>query len=135
MREFSSFLSIVLAVCITVIGAWVLNGLLVELYSGHTFRGHELVITDTAIFGMWYFIVSLFLIRIIKKRRKVLFGIAGALIAGTLVGTTEGWFAPELSLFEKILTWLEVYFNYLVALPIFFILGWYSEVKAKNNAT
>ena len=134
-RELNGLLSVILTVFIVVIGAWVLNGLALQLYSGHVFTGHSLAVIDSVIFGTWYFVISWLLTRILKNKSRILFGIVGVLVSGILIATTDGSYSPQSPIMERALFWVEVNLCYLVAIPIFFISGWYSEYKVRKNAT
>jgi hypothetical protein len=118
---------IAIGVFVTVLGAWVINGLFLIWFAGITFSGHSLAITETAIFGAWYLAVSASMAKFSKNINAALFGIAGFTIACILILSTEGWFDSSMSLAQKAVTWLEVYAPYLVAFPTFYIVGRFCE--------
>lgn len=126
-----------LGILATVFGSFFLNTVILNIGDGYTYEGNRLFCTNLFVFCAWYIVVG-FLVSISHpkpSRYNLLF--FGVLIATVLILSSHGWTDPDIGFFSKLNSWLIDFAQYIVVIPVFFIVGMFAEkytcAQSKNT--
>jgi hypothetical protein len=113
----------ILGAALGVLGAFIINGLLVYYFDGVTFKGHALFWLEITIFSCWYGLISFLVAKGLNNQKMKILLIIGVVITTVLLATSQAGYELGLSKIEHALVWLEVYAHYLIAIPVFYVVG------------
>ena len=106
-----------------VLGCFIINGLLVYLFEGVTFKDQTLFWLEITIYSCWYGLIAFFAAKWLNNPKMQILITIGAVITVVLLATSQVAYELGLSQIERTLIWFEVYANYLVAIPVFYTVG------------
>ncbi len=126
---------VLLGILCTVFGAWTINSLSFVYLGGNPFYEHNFTFVNTIMFGAWYLAASFLLVTAYPNIPKYRMLFVGVITSTILVLTTKYWFDPNFGLLSNIFLWLDAYIYYLVATPIFWLMGVIVRKVERVNAT
>ena len=106
-----------------VLGAFSINGFLVYFFDGVTFKGQTLFCLEIIIFSCWYGLIAIVVAKWLNNQKVQILITIGIVLTSVLMAASQVGYEEGLSKMERALIWLEVYGHYLVAIPVFYIVG------------
>jgi hypothetical protein len=119
-----------LGVLATVFGSFFMNTVILNIAGGRTYEGYQMVYLDLMVFYAWYTVVGLLISIAHPKPSKFRLLIIGVLVATVLILSSQGWIDPSIGVLSKINSWLIGYAQYIVVIPVFFVVGVFTEKYA-----
>ncbi len=126
-----------LGILATVFGSFFMNTIVLNAVDGRTYEGYQMVYLNLLVFCAWYIVVGLLISIAHPKPSKYGLLIIGVLVATVLILSSQGWIDPSIDLISKINSWLIGYANYIIVIPVFFVIGVFIEkyTHAQSNYT
>lgn len=107
-----------------------MNTVILNIAGGRTYEVQQMVYLDLMVFCGWYSVVGLLISIAHPKPSKFRLLIIGVLVATVLILSSQGWIDPSIDLISRINSWLIGYANYILVIPVFFLVGMFSEKYA-----
>jgi hypothetical protein len=126
-----------LGIIATVFGSFFMNTIILNMADGRTYQGYQMVSLNLLVFCAWYIAVGLLISIAHPKPSKYGLLIIGILVAIVLILSSQGWIDPNVDFISKINSWLIGYANYIIVIPVFYVIGIFTEkyVHAQSNCT
>jgi hypothetical protein len=126
-----------LGIIATVFGSFFMNTIILNMADGRTYEGYQMYYLNLLVFCAWYIAVGLLISIAHPKPSKYVLLIIGILVATVLILSSQGWIDPSIDFISKINSWLIGYANYILVIPVFFVIGIFAEkyVHAQSNCT
>jgi len=116
-----------LGILAAVFGAFFMNTVILNIAGGFTYERYQIVYFDLVVFCAWYTVVGLLISIAHPKPSKFRLLLIGVLVATVLILSSQGWIDPSIDLVSRINSWLIVYAHYIVVIPVFFVVGMFTE--------
>jgi uncharacterized membrane protein (Fun14 family) len=126
-----------LGILATVFGSFFMNTIILIMADRSSHKGFQMVYLNLLVFCAWYLVVGILISIAHPKPSKYVLLIIGVLVAAVLILTSQGWIDPNIDLISKINSWLIGYANYIIVIPVFFVIGMCAEkcVHAQSRYT